>query len=281
MGLFKNKKFKENQAYKIAKNKKKNTTTKPSGYINANYVLVDISIRSMSNMLKHINAEIGDAKILGTARLLQRVSQLIIAVRIDTDDIDWDVAEKCDIKKIPVSASYEWVNDLYFIIGSISSFYSYILWCSKNKIPNIAAFTFSSWLKMMDTELFTAEQYDAVGWDDFHVGIDYLTDDMIDSDMINLADQKSLSKYELDPIIVTQTHVDLRTDIMNLADYFLCTGRNSGVAFITPAKQKIYRSLVNMYNTYDFATANPDPSVDNNSPSEAAEDDMTACEFID
>ena len=278
MGLFGKRKWKENQADKIAKNKKNIT---PSGYINSDYVLVDISIRNMDTMLSHINAEVGNAKILGTARLLQRVSQLIIAVRIDTDDIDWDVAEKCDIKKIPVSESYEHVNDLYFIIGSISSFYSYILWCSKGKIPNNAAIAFSNWLKKMDTELFTAEQYDALGWDDFHVGIDYLTDDMIDSDMINLADQKSLSKYELDPIIVTQTHVDLRTDIMNLADYFLCTGGTSGVAFISPAKQKIYRSLVNMYNTYDSATAIPDPSVDNNSPSEDSDDDMIACEIIE
>ena len=69
--------------------------------------------------------------------------------------------------------------------------------------------------------------------------------------------------------------------VMNLADYFLCTGGTSGVAFISPAKQKIYRSLVNMYNTYDSATAIPDPSVDNNSPSEDSDDDMIACEIIE
>ena len=274
MGLFGKRKWKENQADKIAKNKKKIT---PSGYIRSDYVLVDISIRNMDSLLSYIKSEVGDARVLGTARLLQRVSKLIIAVRIDTDDIDWSIAEKCDIKKMPVSSSYENVNDLYFITGSIISFYCYILWCSKSKTPNNAALAFSNWLKKMDSELFTAEQYDAVGWDDFHAGIDYLTDDMIDSDMINLVDQESLEKNELTPFIITQADVDSRTDAMNLSDYFLCTGGNSGVAFISPAKQKIYRSLCNMINMYDVQTAFPEDKA----PSEDSNDDMIACEIIE
>ena len=70
MGLFGKRKWKENQADKIAKNKKKIT---PSGYIRSDYVLVDISIRNMDSLLSHIKSEVGDAKILGTARLLKRV----------------------------------------------------------------------------------------------------------------------------------------------------------------------------------------------------------------
>ena len=111
MGLFKNRKWKENQADKIAKNKKR--YIEPSGYINSDYQLVDISIRSMYDLIDRVREFTGDTKILGTARLIQRVSQIIAAVRIETDDICWDIAAKYGIKKLPVSEGYaDSVKDL-------------------------------------------------------------------------------------------------------------------------------------------------------------------------
>ena len=91
MGLFKNRKWKENQADKIAKNKKR--SIEPSGYINSDYQLVDISIRSMYDLIDRVREFTDDTKILGTARLIQRVSQIIAAVRIDTDDMNNNIAD--------------------------------------------------------------------------------------------------------------------------------------------------------------------------------------------
>lgn len=278
MRLFKNKKFKENQADKIAKDKKKNTIIKPSGYINTDYILVDVSIKSMYDLLDKVKENTGYTKVLGTARIAQRVSQLIIAVRKDTDDIAWDIAGKYGIKKLAVSESYSEVKDLYFIIGTIRDFYCYCLECHKRKIPSKSAATFTNWLKKFDSEMFTVEQYDSMGWNNYHAGSDYIEED-IDSDMINLIDSDTLKKYELSYITVSgRDNIDLRTDIMNLSDYFLCTGGLTGIAVINGANMRIYQELAKM-----VVSEKSESERDNEDDeyTEAAEDDMTACEFVD
>jgi hypothetical protein len=256
---------------KFKKNKKDSVAQYQSHYAISAYEVVHISSYGMYDLLD--DSPLG---VVGTARLIQRVTNIIFMVSVELDDIDWDIATRFGFRKLDTKSDE--VDDVYFICASIAALYQYIFYMMKYRIANNAATVFSSWLKYMDSAIFTYSQYYAMGWTDFHVGLDSFPQLITRGDeLMELIDHSSLNLVELDIMILKNDNStpDERTIMMSFAEYSMCIG-DGVIVFIYPEQYLVARNIVNISNAVNL-------KGDMENPAEEPdwEDDMTACEIID
>lgn len=227
-------------------NKNKGSKKKYKKICTGHYEVIDISLESPRVLLN-----MADTGIVGSSKLAQRVSKLIIMVSKDLPGTP-DETEVNYFRKMGLDIWEYDDRDVYYIAGSLNNFFNAFVYMSKNKVAaSIVDYLFTvlcnvSYLSKdkYGAEIFTDEQlnYMASMGSLYQANTSNVMDEDRMKEMKELIDAKHLGSYELTPIVLSIDDRRKNTAMEMADEYFV--GKNRVVLYLNAFKLHIIGDVI-------------------------------------